>query len=95
MTDLRYISIMLTVLIEKIIPVLIGLGLLLFIFGLIKYMVSRDDKTREDARQVIVYGVITLFVMVSVWGLVNLLASTFGIDILKATNINYIYQSVD
>ena len=57
---------------------IIALTLLFLIWGLFKLVFySRDSKEREQARGYIVWGLIALAVMVSVWGLVNLLRSTF------------------
>ena len=55
-----------------------GVGLLLFIFGLIKYVVAAgDEKKIEEAKRFIVFGLIAFFVMFSVWGLTNLLVKFF------------------
>lgn len=64
--------------ITPLIPLLIGLGLVAFFWGLIKYFTSiENDEEKKKARSLIIYGVIILFVMVSVWGLVNILKNTF------------------
>jgi hypothetical protein len=42
-------------------------------------MIRSEDK-REDAKKTIYYGVIGLFVMVSVWGLVHILDNTFQLS---------------
>ena len=60
---------------NAIIPVIITFGLLFFLFGVVQYILKPDDVAA--ARNIMLYGIIGLFVMVSVWGLVNLLADTF------------------
>lgn len=43
-------------------------------------MITNEEK-REEAKKTIMYGVIGLFVMVSIWGFVNILQGTFsGLD---------------
>ena len=64
--------------ITPLIPLLMGLGLVAFFWGLIKYFTSiENDEEKKKARSLIIYGIIILFVMVSVWGLVNILKNTF------------------
>ena len=62
------------------IPILITLALLYFLFGLGEYVLeSHDDAKKTEGRNRMIYGVVALFVMVSVWGLVGVIASQFGI----------------
>ena len=63
-----------------IIPLIIALAVLVFIWGVLKYVISKDDDTKKEARGVMIWGIIAIFVMVSVWGLVNLLGNTFSLD---------------
>jgi hypothetical protein len=42
-------------------------------------MITSEEK-RQSGKDTIVYGIIGLFVMVSVWGLVNILTSTFKLQ---------------
>jgi uncharacterized membrane protein YidH (DUF202 family) len=59
---------------------IIGLTLLVFVWGIFKLVFSsKDSKEREQAKGFIVWGIIALAIMVSVWGLVNLLTSSFGL----------------
>ncbi|MBI2100131.1 MAG: hypothetical protein HYT48_02205 [Candidatus Vogelbacteria bacterium] len=47
---------------------------------MIKYIrAAGDDKQREEAKNIIIYGLLGMFVIVSVWGLVNMLVATFGL----------------
>jgi prolipoprotein diacylglyceryltransferase len=66
-----------TVIIESIIPILIGAALLIFLWGVLKYLFSKDSKSKADGSNFILWGIISLFVMVALWGLVNLLQSSF------------------
>lgn len=64
--------------INQLVWILIGIGLLLFIFGLVKYVSAGGDEGKvKEAKSFIIFGIIALSVMLSVWGLVNLLTSTF------------------
>lgn len=58
-------------LIAAIIPVLIGLAVLTFLWGLAKFILKAGDtKSRDEGKKFIMWGVIALFAMVSVWGLI-------------------------
>jgi hypothetical protein len=61
------------------IPLLIGVALLVFVWGVVMFMVSNDDRARGEGKRRMVWGVIGLFVIVSVWGLVALLGTLLGI----------------
>ncbi len=66
---------------SSIIPFVIGLGVLLFLIGVVQYVSSGDnEEQREASRNMMIYGIIAIFVMVSVWGIVKILSTTFGFD---------------
>ncbi len=61
-------------LITTAIPIVAGLALLFFFWGLAKFILKADDETaREEGKQVMKWGIVALFVMVSVWGIVAFL----------------------
>ena len=63
------------------IGLLAGLSLAFFLWGVVKYIrESGDEKAREEGKKMMFYGLIGLFVFVSVWGLVNVVVNTFGLD---------------
>lgn len=68
--------------VNAIIPVLVSLALVAFFWGLIKFlfMTNGDEDGRKDARQMMIYAVIALFVMTAIWGLVGFIGSSTGID---------------
>lgn len=71
--------------INNAIAFILGVTVLVFIWGIFKLVFSnKDSKEREQARGYIVWGIVALFVMVSVWGLVNLLISFFGFGATEA-----------
>ncbi len=69
-----------------------SLGLLAFLWGLVKFIMHAGDvKTHAEGRQFMVWGIIALFVMVSVWGLVRFIQDNLGIQsggVFKIENIN-------
>ncbi|MDP6388036.1 MAG: hypothetical protein QGG63_02070 [Candidatus Pacebacteria bacterium] len=62
-------------------PIIVGLALLAFFVGLVKLIFSAgNEEEKKKSKGIMIWGIIALFVMVSVWGLVNLLGDTFDID---------------
>ena len=67
--------------ISYILPIIVALALLYFFWGLAKYIInSGDEEKKSEGRNIMIWGIITLFIMVSVWGLVNLLVDTFSLS---------------
>ncbi len=65
---------------DYILVLLIALTVFVFLWGLMKYMFKGQgsDTARTEGRKLMLWGVIGLFVMTSVWGLVTVLASFIG-----------------
>ncbi len=59
---------------------LVGLTVFVFLWGLTKYMFKgqESDTARSEGRKLMLWGLIGLFVMTSVWALVAVLAATIG-----------------
>ena len=65
-------------LIVPLINLILALALLVFLWGLVKYMYKGDnDAERTKGKNFMAFGIVGLFVMVSVWGLVGILTGTF------------------
>lgn len=66
-------------LITSAVPIIIGLALIGFLWGLATYIFKAGDETaKEEGKKIMLWGVIILFVMVSIWGIVAILQRTFG-----------------
>lgn len=64
-----------------VIPILIGLGVIVFLWGVLRFIFNAgDEEKRKEGRNFMIWGIIGIAVMVSVWGLVNFLQSTFGLQ---------------
>lgn len=66
-----------------------AVALVLFLWGLVRYLGTIEkDEGRKSARSFMLWGIVIMAVMVSVWGLVNVAVSTFfpsGTDLSKPT----------
>ena len=77
-SDLGGLMVIIIGLIRQASLVIAALALLFFFWGLAKFIMNASDETkRAEGRSVMVWGVIALFVMVTVWGLVGILQNTF------------------
>lgn len=73
------------------VPLLIGLAVVVFFYGLVKYINSGlgDAKSIQEARSLMIWGIIAITVMVSVWGIVKVVQTTFlgGSDFTSPPNV--------
>lgn len=71
--------------IQALIPIVIGLAVLVFLWGVLRYVLSTSDGGKGEGRTFMLWGIIALFVMVSVWGLVNILRDSLGLNLATPT----------
>ncbi len=65
---------------KALLPITTGIALLVFIWGMVIFISkSGDSEARAEGRQRMVWGVIALFVIVSIWGLVGFIGNTFSV----------------
>lgn len=64
---------------NKLVYVIIGASLVMFLYGIFRmsFVDGQKPESREQARKFMFWGIVSLFVMVSVWGLVRVLQFTF------------------
>lgn len=58
---------------------LVAIAILIFIYGIVKYVIADNEEAKANGQKLILWGVIGLFAIVAVWGLVTFLANTTGI----------------
>ncbi len=64
------------------ITVVAGIAVLIFFYGVMKFVFQAgDEKKRAEGRSVMVWGLITMFVILGVWGLVAFLRVALGLDV--------------
>jgi hypothetical protein len=64
---------------NMLIPVLIAAALVVFFWGLVQY-IYKGAEGHAEGRNVMIAGIVSLFIMVSIWGLVNLAQNAFGVS---------------
>lgn len=62
--------------------VLVGAAALLFFFwGLATYILNAgNDEKKKEGRNIMIWGLLALFIMVSVWGIINVIRDTLELD---------------
>src|SRR3989344_3906966 len=66
-------------LVRQLIPLLVGVAVVVFIWGVIRYITAGEsDEKRKAGRNLMIYGIIAIFVIVSICGLVAILQELTG-----------------
>jgi hypothetical protein len=63
-----------------ILPLLFSLAFVFFLYGIIRYVIASDSKMKEEGKKFIWWGLLGLFVMVTVWGIVQFASNTLGLE---------------
>lgn len=66
-------------LINALIPVLISIAVLYFIWGIVQYVMGKSDDAKSEGRQRMIWGIIGLIVITGMWGIVGILLNSFDI----------------
>ena len=70
------------VILDSVVPFIVGLAVFIVIWGIFNYIThAADEEKRAQAKQYIIWGVVGVFCMLSVWGFVNILYNSFTLDL--------------
>lgn len=63
-----------------VVPVLFAIAFIVFLWGAFDSFIlgANDEEKKDNGKNLMLYGIIGFFVMVSVWGLVNILTGTIS-----------------
>ncbi len=64
-------------LLDQLVVFLIALAVVWFIWNVIRYTMSSDEEAKGKAKSQMIWGIIAIAVIVSVWGLVGILQDMF------------------
>jgi len=70
-----------------IVPALITIAVIYFIWGVIQFMTSSEEEAKKKGRTKIINGLIGLFVIVAFWGIIGVVKRSFGIDNRTGDNV--------
>ncbi len=67
---------------SSLIPLVFGVALLVFIWGMFKFFIlgGGDEDSRKEGKQLMLWAVIGFVLMVSIWGIVNLISGGLGLN---------------
>ena len=69
-------------LINLLIPVVIGLAVIFFMWGTAQFVLKAgDQKLRQEGKNKMIWGIIAIFIMVSIMGIISLIGDTLGIPV--------------
>lgn len=79
MTLEDFLSNLYEVVIEPGLLLLFGIAFVVFIWGIVKFIQNADDAGgRDEGKQSIIWGIIGMVIMVSVYGIINITYGTLG-----------------
>lgn len=67
-------------LLSAVVPVLLALGIVFFVWGVVRYVIGDSEEAKKKGRDTMIFGIIGLAVIISVWGIVYIITTTFGIE---------------
>ena len=65
---------------QVLVPLLFAVAFIVFLFGVYRYFIEggADEEKRKSGRDFVVFGLIGFFLMITVWGIVNVLVASLG-----------------
>jgi len=77
--------------INPLIIFIFALAFVYFMFGIVQYLINSDnEEVRKKSKSHMLWGIVGMFIMISVFGIMNLLLNTIGEhDIQIQNNGNY------
>jgi Na+/proline symporter len=72
----------LTLWFQLIVPLAMALAIVFFFWGIVKFLWHADDeRTHEEGRRIMIWGMIALFVMVALWGIIGYFQNSIGLPV--------------
>jgi len=66
-------------LLDQLVVVLVALAVVWFIWNVIQYTIAEDEDKKKKAKSQMIWGIVAIAVIVSIWGLVGILQNIFGV----------------
>ena len=78
------------IIINPLIVLLFALAIVYFLYGLVKYLLSPDnEEMKKTSKQHMLWGIFGMFIMIAVFGIMNILLKTLGENRIKIDNGSY------
>jgi hypothetical protein len=67
--------------IDPAILIVFAAGFFLFVWGLVQFIWKLDEGAQSSGKQHMIWGIVGMLIMVSVYGIISLIDETFDLDI--------------
>ena len=91
--NLSDIMVLITRYLNTALVLLMAAAVLIFVFNVVKYFM-RPDADRKEAGTYVMYSVIGFFVILTFWGLVNIVQNTFHLNGVTAPTTQTIFNGL-
>lgn len=68
-----------------------ALATVFFVYNVVQYFVIKTDADRKEAGNYLMYSIIGFAVVLSFWGMVNVVIQTFSLDNNTKPNVQNLY----
>lgn len=86
MTGAQLLQNFVTHIINPAILLVFAAGFFLFVWGLVQFLRNLEKGSdNEEGKQHMLWGIIGMFIMASVWGIIALLDNTFDLGVFRST----------
>ena len=73
------------------IPLIFAGAFMFFLWGVMRFIMATDSTKREEGKKNIIWGLVGLFVMVSMWGIIKIFTTLFGVEtVVPALQTTYL-----
>lgn len=78
----NYLAAILTFINDVLIPLILGVAFLLFVWGMFQYFIAggANEEAREKGKSLLIYAILGFVVIVVFWGIINLLSGVTGLS---------------
>ena len=81
--------------VRLLVPIVSLLAVIYFFYGLAKYVLSAGDEEKaQEGKSIMIWGVLAMFVLVAIWGIVGFIQSSIGANIAP-DQVNIILPDVN
>lgn len=65
--------------VNLLVPLVSTLAIVFFFYGLAKYVLNAgDEEKKAEGKNIMIWGVLAMFVLVTIWGIIGFLQKTIG-----------------